>query len=218
MAGFGSAEILDQLDLAAKEFQFPMLDNGYFYPVDQRLHAFGDQQRWAVVIETLGYNPRAGNLINVLEKFGNCVGAPGADNDDFIGRLDNFEELWKLEQDDRPWTDAGRLVVRGITIPFPQDVPMDAQPWTLIRLVVPQNRFRFLASEVELRQRVPPDLPRMLLLDEWNHPDVVKGEAPSDSETFRMVAEALVSGDPRRYAPRLPPNTHWSNWPEGGAL
>ena len=75
------------------------------------MHAVRDEHHWAIVVEALGYNPRAGNLIDVLDKFGNCVGSPGAGDEDFIGRLDNYEELWALEKDDRPWHAAGRLVV-----------------------------------------------------------------------------------------------------------
>jgi hypothetical protein len=35
--------------------------------------------RWALVVEAVGYNPRAGNLIDVVHTFGNCLmsGAPG---------------------------------------------------------------------------------------------------------------------------------------------
>ncbi len=47
----------------------------------------------------------------MLDKFGNCVGSPDAGDEDFIGRLDNYEELWALEKDDRPWHAAGRLVM-----------------------------------------------------------------------------------------------------------
>ena len=62
------------------------------------MHVVRDENRWAIVVEALGYNPRAGNLIDVLDKFGNCIGSPGAGDDDFIGRLDNYEELWLLKR------------------------------------------------------------------------------------------------------------------------
>jgi hypothetical protein len=219
MTAYTELEILAQLDQAARDYRFPMLDSGYYYPVDQRLHAFRDSNRWAIIIEALGYNPRAGNLIDVFEKFGNCVGSSGADNDDFVGRVDNFKELWALEQDDHSWMDADGLIVRGTAIPMPPNgqVTQD-QPWSLLRAVVPDHRDLFLASEAELRSRVPADLPSLSVLDEWNHPDLLGGRLPSDAEAFRLIAAALVSGDPATYAPTEPPNTHWTNWPEGGAL
>jgi hypothetical protein len=123
LASFTVNEVLNRLDQAASDSRFPMLDNGYYYPVDQRLHAFGDSTRWALVIETLGYNPRAGNVVDVLEKFGNCVETAGAENDDFPSRLDNYKELWNLERKGRPWTDPTGLVVRGTMVPFPEGIP-----------------------------------------------------------------------------------------------
>jgi len=51
--------ILDQFDLAAKNFAFPMLDNGYVYPADVRLSIFRDQVRWLIIVEVLGvYVPK----------------------------------------------------------------------------------------------------------------------------------------------------------------
>jgi hypothetical protein len=88
----------------------------------------------------------------------------------------------------------------------------------VLRTLVPEHRDILLATEEELRARIPADLPRVLQLDEWVHPDVAGQEKPSDSDTFRQLAEALVTGDISRFAPTGPPNTHWSNWPEGGSL
>jgi len=215
------AEILAQLDEAAKpygDYGFPMLDHGYYYPVDQRLHAFRDTQRWALIFETLGYNPRAGDLIDVIQKFGNCVGKPGYDNDDFLGRIDNAQELDEIALSDRDWHRASGVSIRGRVIPIPAEARPDMELWDLLRMVVPEDRELFLATEEELRARVPSDLPRLLMLDEWNHPDILSGEKPSESGTFQQLARALVEGDPTLYAPRLAPNTHWSNWPEGGTL
>ncbi len=64
-----------------------------------------------------------------------------------------------------------------------------------------------------------PELKKLMQLEEWHHPDVVDDEhRPRGSETFRQLAEVLVSGDARDYAPTCPSNTHWSNWPDGGTL
>jgi hypothetical protein len=41
---------------------------------------------------------------------------------------------------------------------------------------------------------------------------------PSSYETFPLIAEVLVSGDPIRYRPTLTPTNHWNNWPEAGTL
>jgi outer membrane protein assembly factor BamB len=51
------ARILAQLDDCVSEYRFPDLNHGYFYAVDARMHLFSDTQRWALIVETLGYNP-----------------------------------------------------------------------------------------------------------------------------------------------------------------
>jgi hypothetical protein len=199
------AEILAQLDEAAKpygDYGFPMLDHGYYYPVDQRLHAFRDTHRWALIFETLGYNPRAGDLIDVIQKFGNCVGKPGYDNYDFLGRIDNAQELDEIALSDRDWHRASGVSIRGRVIPIPAEARPDMELWDLLRMVVPEDRELFLATEEELRARVPSDLPRLLMLDEWNHPDILSGE---------NQARAARSSSLRGHWLRATPNSmhHW---------
>jgi hypothetical protein len=221
VADYSVSEVLTQLDEGARldgDLTFPMLDNGYYYPVDQRLHVYRDTGRWALIIETLGYNPRAGDLVDVIQKFGNCVGKPGFEDEDFLGRIENTQELDAIASGDRDWRRASGISVRGKTLPIPVEARPGLQLWELVRLVVPTDRLRFMATEEELRARVPVDLPRLLVLDEWNHPDVLNNERPSDSETFQQLATALVEGDATRYRPSQTPNTHWSNWPGGGSL
>jgi uncharacterized protein DUF7003 len=74
-----------------------------------------------------------------------------------------------------------------------------------------------LAEESELRRRIPADLPEVLRLDEWHQPDIIDRQ-PSETETYRLLAEVLATANPTRYRPTLPPNTHWSNWPDSGSL
>lgn len=83
-------EVLAQLDQAAADFRFPDLGHAYYYAVDARLRALGDAARWGLVVEAVGYNPRAGNLVDVIHTFGNCLagGAPGYENEDFHDRID----------------------------------------------------------------------------------------------------------------------------------
>ena len=90
-----------------------------------------------------------------------------------------------------------------------------------LRLLVPAHRDLLLADTAETYRRLPGDLPVILTLDEWRHPeglmDNFADEVNAD-ETFRMLAEVLETGDIARYRPQRPPNTHWSNWPEAGTL
>ncbi|PMR62675.1 hypothetical protein C1A38_02720 [Verrucosispora sp. ts21] len=211
-----SAEVLGQLDAAAEEFLFPDLGHGYYYAVDARLHGYRDAGRWALIVETVGYSPRAGNLIDVLHVFGDCLtsGEPGYGNGDFHERVDNWNQI---EDPDEPETyRGGPVVVRGRPIAVAAEPGEDLV--NVLRQLVPRHRELLLADEGELRRRIPVDLPEVLRLDKWNHPDLVSGLRPSESETFHQLADVLATGDLSRYAPSLPPNTHWSNWPESGSL
>ncbi|EWM64142.1 MULTISPECIES: DUF7003 family protein [Micromonospora] len=181
-----------------------------------RLHGYRDAEQWALIVEAVGYSPRAGNLTDVLHVFGNCLtsGEPGYGNGDFLDRVDNWDET---EDPDEPETyRGGPVVVRGQTIALAAEPGEDLVD--VLRRLVPRHRELLLADEEELRRRIRVDIPEVLRLDQWNHPDLAGGLRPSESETFRQIADVLTTGDLRRYAPSLPPNTHWSNWPDSGSL
>lgn len=208
------SSILGQLDASADQGTFPDLDNGYVCPVDARLHLFGDTTRWVMVVELLGYNPRHGNLADVLHLYGNCLtgGRPGYGA--FLDRVENMAEI--DPEGDEVYAGGVPVVVDGtaLTVAADSGTPLE----DVFRLLVPDQRELLLADERELRAEVPADLPVLLRLEEWNQPEGLWDVAPGGHETFRLLAEVLESGDPSRYRPTLPPNTHWSHWPEAGTL
>ena len=228
-------EVLDQLDACARDFTFPMLDNGYIYPVDQRMHVMRSGTMWMMVIEAVGFNPRAGGIDgiqNCLHLFGNSLHRdPGTANEDFLNPFDcpqedvfDEEHLWEVNPE------LDQLMIRR------QQVPVDLRsqqladkgielleppaidPPALLRSLVPEYRELLLATPGELRDRNPHGIPTALVLDEWNHPDVCGEVLPSQSETFQMLGALIETGRLDEYHPTLPVNTHWSNWPEGGTL
>ncbi|WP_367320808.1 hypothetical protein [Streptomyces sp. HUAS ZL42] len=206
--------ILAQLDKCADEFTFPDLGHGYFSAVDARMHLFRDPERWALIVETVGYNPRMGNLVDVLHVFGNCLtaGGPGFANEGFLDRVENMEEI----DDEEEYAGDAPVVVRG----WPLVVDMEpGEPLEdVFRALVPEHRDLLLADEAELWSRIPADLPKVLQLEEWHQPEDLVEAPPSASETYQQIAEVLASGDISRYRPSLSPNTHWSNWPDSGQL
>jgi hypothetical protein len=212
----GADEVLAQLDEAEADFQFPDLGHGYYYAVDARLHALGDATRWALVVEAVGYNPRAGNLIDVIHTFGNCLtsGLPGYENEDFHHRIDNMDDVESRDDPER-YLGAAPLVIRGHAIPV--SAPAGEHLSSTFRRLVPAHRDLLLGGDAEVRRRLPADLPRLLQLEEWNQPDPFQAP-PSQSETCQLIAVVLESLDPSRYRPTLAPNTHWSNWPDSGSL
>ncbi|WP_428986532.1 DUF7003 family protein [Streptomyces camelliae] len=208
------SSILGQFDLCADKAEFPDLDNGYYYPVDGRIHLFGDATRWAMVAELLGYSPRGGNLFDVVHRFGNCLtrGEPGFG--DFLARVDNMAEV---DPDGAEVYGAtAPVVVRGTGLAVEAAAGTPLQD--VFRQLVPEHRELLLADETELRADLPGDVPVLLRIDEWNQPEDLWDVLPSAHETFQLIAEVLDSGDPARYRPTLPANTHWSHWPEAGTL
>lgn len=207
--------ILAQFDSVAEDYRFPDLNHGYYFAIDARLHAYADRERWALVVETVGYNPRAGDVLDVLHYFGNCLtkGPLGFENDDFLGRIDNFNDV---EDDGEPETATGvNPVIRGSMIDLSAQSGEDLAG--LLRRLVPAHRDVLLADEVELRRRLPLDIPEVLRLEDWHQPDLFETK-PSQSEVYGQLAEVLAYADPSKYRPREVPNTHWTHWPDSGGL
>lgn len=232
---FTESDILGQLDDCAIKFDFPMLDNGNVAPVDVRLHAYTDKSRWAIIIEDLGFHVRAGGhdgVTNCLYYFGNCLyRKPGSALADFVfptsdapGEPTFQEEINMFLREPK-----GHVGVRDKLISFdctPEKlsekdiVETDEQPTgtELMRSLVTEYRELFFATEQELRRQIPADLPMVLQIESWHHPDLAGDELPSANETFQHIAKVLCLGDKNKYTPTLQANTHWSNWPDGGTL
>lgn len=233
---FTGKDILRQLDESAEQYSFPMLDNGYNYLIDGRLHGYQDSSRWAIIIETVvvhncnwGHNA----IHNCLHCYGNCLQRPpGTANEDFLYPTSDGPEGQTFE-DEYPGymrEKAKTIRIRNTVIPIDvstsllvaKGIELSHSPrlcsHELLRTLGTEYRELLLATEAELRLRIPANLPCILCLDEWFHPDLANGELPSESLTFRMIADVLVTGDGSHYKPTSKPNTHWSNWPEGGSL
>lgn len=229
-------DILQQLDRCAEDFTFPMLDNGYTYPVDSRLSAYRDDKRWALIIEVVGFHYRAGGhdgINNCLHVFGNCLEfKPGTNNSNFLYVTDNSEDGDPFDEEYMDSLNPGvkSMLLRGQKIPISTDfgfysqkgVELEDPPkimiWEFLRGIIGDYKEQFLASEGEIRQRIPMDLPLILRLDEWYHNDLANGEKPSQNETFQMIAKVLETGNVDLYMPTKEPNNHWQNWPDGGTL
>ena len=234
MSQFTSNDILAQLDKCAEDFTFPMLDNGYVYPVESRLSGYRGDNRWVLIIEVIGFNVRAGGhdgIDNCLHIFGNCLGfEPGTNNSNFLYFAENSPEGETFDQEfgESLNPNIKTISMRGKIVPVSQDpeyyktrqIELEAPPeikiWEFLRAIKNDYGEHFFATEEEIRARIPLDLPFIIRLKEWFHPDLASGEKPSESETFQMIARVLESGDLRNYHPTKMPNNHWSNWPEGG--
>lgn len=233
---YTAQDILHQLDSCAEDFTFPMLDNGYVYLVDSRLSAYRDDKRWALIIEVVGFHYRAGGhdgINNCLHIFGNCLDfAPGTNNSNFLSITENSDDGDPFDEEymDSLNPEVKSILIRGQKIPISTDPgfyiqkgieledPSKVMIWEFLRAVNSDYKEQFLATEDEIRLRIPKDLPLILRLDEWYHNDLANEENPSQNETFQMIAKVLETGSVNLYAPTKTPNNHWRNWPEGGTL
>jgi len=146
-----------------------------------------------------------------------------------------MRNFWPISNDD--WIDeenpeyiiaSGQISLRGksIDVPAPSafasvGVELEAeQPavFELCRFLAHDHREAALATEAERRVSILPEMKQILLLDEWHHPDLVNGHAPSQTETFQQIARVLEANDPGLYSNGEPRNNHWKNWPEGGTM
>ena len=239
----GAEDVLSVLDRSAEHFTFPMLDNGYVYPAAARLSVHGDGLNWAIVIETFGYSPRAETPDLAVTTFASKVAHPKTRADSvneaaYLNYLkqhphDAVDFHWPLDADDWPEDEALepgvtiRLRGQDVTVPTAQDClavgittgrPVAIEIFELSRYFAEMRRDDVLATLDERTRQVLPGLPQVLLLDEWHHPDLGAGNRPSDTLTFRQIAEVAATGDASKYDMPEPPNTHWSNWPLGGLL
>lgn len=225
-----------------------MLDNGYVYLAATRLSLFRSHADWALAIEVFGFSPRTGIPDTYIYTFGSRLqNRPTADQYDSAEAYENYltnnpnneshsvypidEGEWQDQEDGEiVRTGAETIAIRGNPVPLPSrdeyekhGIDLEEPPTIFVseicRYLAAFHRNSLLATDSERRYNVPPDLVQVLQLEEWNHPDVIDETArPSGSETFQQLASVLATGDTTLYRPSMPPNTHWSNWPDGGTL
>lgn len=241
-------DILSVLDRCCDSYTFPMLDNGYVYLATTRLSLYRSKVDWAMVIEVFGYSPREGSPSTYIQTFASRLYdrrtvADYVSQEAFEAYLANnpnneFRSIFPIEEGS--WQDAengefvderaSEILVRDQAIPLPSmreyarhGIELEHAPrvqvFELCRFLADIAREKVLATPVERRVSIPPELEQVFQLEEWHHPNVVDDEErPSGSETFRQLSQVLATGDVSFYRPSQMSNTHWRNWPEGGRL
>lgn len=240
-------QILTILDNCCNNHTFPMLDNGYVYLAASRLSLHRSATDWALVIEVFGFSPRAGSPDLHVYTFASQLYARNCptrytSQDAYERYLDNNphnESRFFYLIDDDSWQDpedielvaveATKLSIRGRDVLLPSldayaqhGIELEESPrvqvFELCRYLAATERETVLATPIERRVSVLPELREILVLDHWRHPNLLEDELPSTVRTFQQLSEVLATGDLGRYYADEQPNTHWSNWPEGGRL
>jgi hypothetical protein len=241
-----AAEILAILDTAAAGYTFPVLDNGRWYLAATRLSLFRSSEDWGLVIEVFGYSVGVGLPDVAVYTFASRLHARStaadyisqAHFDRYLAEnphneLRFFYHLVKgdWQGDNYTWVadTATAVELRGERIPLPppdeywqhgitlKDPPR-VRVYELCRYLAATRRDAVLATESERRGNILPEMKQILQLEEWRHPDRIKGELPSATKSFQQLARVLETGDVTAYTPTDPPNTHWRHWPNGGTL
>jgi hypothetical protein len=129
--------------------------------------------------------------------------------------------------------DSSKYIAKGI-MPRDYDNPKGLFDfYSLIRYLEEEHPDVFRATDKELRMCIPEDLPQLMHIDNWHHEtyskyrlrysetdyrDEVDGKKPGDYETYKMIADILVSRDTTKWKPTLRPNNNWRNWPGAGHM
>lgn len=231
-----TSEILNQLDQCNSDYTFPMLDNGYIYLAGTKLSAYRDDKRWVIIIEVIGFNYRGGGhngISNCLHIYGNCLTyPPGTANENFLALTDNANNCSTFddEEDFHINPNCSDFKLRDEILPIIHErqkydtsgIELEDETkvnaFEFLRLLDAFYHDKLIATEVEIRERIPIDIPKIIEINEWFHPDVVNGELPSENETFKQIAMILETGNIDYYLPTHKPNTNWKNWPDGGTL
>jgi hypothetical protein len=249
---FTAADVVDSMDncIYNPGCFFMELGHGYFHTANSRLSLFADESRWAIVFEKSGYANRARRIELELNYFGNCLHSlePGGSHGQFFYNarrveLVSAEALNEVEIDFEliaPETREIQVRDTVVALPdspqryakwFPEADPENDDPVGFDQLGI-YLAFEYealcRATDAELRQCIPQDLPFLMHIQEWQHRYYyylengdhreLLGDRPSSYETYRMVAEVLANRDPSRWRPTLPANNHWKFWPDAGTL
>lgn len=230
-----TSEVLNQLDQCNSEYTFPMLDNGYVYPAGTKLSVYRDDKRWVIIIEVIGFNYRSGGhdgVSNCLHVYGNCLTyPPGTRNENFLSLTDHANDCNTFDDEDFYLNPkCSHFVLRNEVLPIIHDrqkynslgINLEDETrisaFEFLRLLDALYHDKLVATETEIRERIPVDIPKIMEMHDWFHPDVVNGELPSENETFKQIALIIKTGNIDYYRPTHEPNTNWRNWPDGGTL
>ena len=238
--------ILSVLDHCAEGFTFPALDNGYWYLATARMSLFRSTENWALVIEVFGYSPRGGTPDISITTFSSKIHNREAQqkyksreayknyleyhpNDEMRFVFPTSGEWQDEDNEELVAPEAEEILLRQQPFPLPLieeyekhgitlENPPDVRVFELCRYLAEVAREQVLSTVDERRINVLPEMQQIMQLEDWRHPDVIARERPSHCETFQQLANVLATGRVDLYSPTQPPNTHWSNWPEGGTL
>jgi len=217
------------LDKHASEFNFPVLDNAYLQYAAARLSAFRGLKDWLLVFEVLGFSIREVEFINDLYAYGSCLELGGLIGEEIPLRSSPQSPIFDADSNEcladwKGWeiTVDGRVVRFS---PTPEEyaaagirIEGNAGPGTLneadlLRFAVYRLGERLFLDDRGVLSHFPKckGLSKFVQTTKWQHPDVARGEKPSENVAIQSLMHALEKGDPSLFNPGRP-NTDWKLW------
>jgi hypothetical protein len=85
-----------------------------------------------------------------------------------------------------------------------------------VRFLNETNPTLINATEQDIRQHIPQDIPKLMTIDQFHFVSVYdKSIPPSEQETYKLIAKVLLTKDKANWKPTQKPNNNWVNWESG---
>lgn len=217
------------------------LEHGYCETAGSRIHLYADSVNWAIVFEKSGYQNR-GNYADIeLDYVGNCIKyiTDEFDGQKYISNSKNITIITPEEYERIADKDGFELIehsttninVKSKTINIKYDYQLYSSLDIIGKYENPKKLMSFgglvrylydtqpeviQSSEDEIRTQLPPNIPKIMTLDQFHFSSFYdKENPPSKQELFQLIAKVLVNQDKSLWHPTEAPNNHWSNWESG---
>jgi hypothetical protein len=196
-------EILDTLDNYRNGYDpaFAELGHPYVYPIDSRINIFrNNQDKWALAVEVLGFNPRADAILLQITYYGNCLfnleNTEGYDSNSYYTTPIDLKVFNQTIEYENLKPDADFWMVRSVELKLSRSKdeyriagirlkeyePNAIRAEEVARLLVTKNRDLFRATNEELYKSIPSDMERLLVIDEWYHKDFYQLQSPFERQ------------------------------------
>ncbi|NJL81545.1 MAG: hypothetical protein HC836_26000 [Richelia sp. RM2_1_2] len=220
MTSFTTDDILNCLDKAAANLDFPGFDNMNYDMATARLTGFRNNQHWALTIEQIvsWYSFNGVEPVLMIYAFGNHL----LIEEPFVNYFPVKYPLGELEIDDGEISEFISVMIREEEFIVNSSQVQrnlhlsDYIDFDLMLHLVDKYRAKMLANETEFREIVPAELSQIIQLDNWHHPDVYNPNSefsvPSRTKSMQMIAQVLASGNSELYKSSEDDNVDWEKW------
>jgi hypothetical protein len=208
-------DILEMIDEAARCFALPGFVEEQWVVLDAHASVLRSEGAWTLAIEQLVYWPEEGGFEGQLA----LVGTRFPSGQPMLHRWRPIEPAG-VEVDDalEPCGPASfRVGSETVAVDWEACAARAREHGTAAELeafaaICSAHREALLLPSVALEE-LAGGLPRVLVVDSWQHPDLHAGELPSQLEGLRSLARVISACDPAAFRPDATPNNQdWRRW------